>query len=434
MKIKYLVFSIVFVSIFSINNSYSQVDSLMKLGHNLMILHKYNDAANIYGEVLKTDPNHPDALFNKGLCHYYVYEYDSALKILNHLEKVTHNIADVFNLRGLTYLSLADTTKAMEDFNKAIQLDSKFTEAYGNRGALLNNFGRTEEAYKDLSYALSFDSSNTKVLFEHGKAAYKLGKYSEAIRDFTLVLSQGANEELFRRRGDAYYKNKNYNEAIEDYKRVLYINPIETVTLNNLAFAYEAIGDSTQSKNLRYMIQEIMYSQSLNPDSTEFISYSTPDSVLVIQLPRNFNQFFRTYKDSTIAYYMVDPINPDNYRIGMKIIVRRFESIRANTPSSEDLLEKWRQSRDLISYEGIYRNNVLSRRHKLYRDYPTYLTQFLYQKTEKSEPIMRWEYAIAYGMHLIEIYVTFPMTMYGYYSPIFEKSLNSIDIKSLGQF
>jgi len=30
--------------------------------------------------------------------------------------------------------------------------------------------------------------------------------------------------------------------------------------------------------------------------------------------------------------------------------------------------------------------------------------------------------------------VTFPMTMYGYYTPIFEKSLNSIDIKSLGQF
>ncbi len=435
MKLRYFVFSIIISSIFSINISYSQVDSLIKLGHNLMILHKYNDAANVYGEVLKIDPDHPDALFNKGLCHYYVYEYDSALKILNHLEKVTHNIADVYNLRGLTYLSLADTVKAMADFNKAIQIDSKFSEAYGNRGALLNKFGRTEEAYKDLSYALAFDSSNSKVLYEHGKAAYKLGKYSEAIRDFTLLLSKGGGgEELFQRRGDAFFKNKNYKEAIDDYTRVLYMNPIELVTLNNLAFAYEAIGDSTQANNLRQMIQEIIYAQSLNPDSTEFISYSPPDSIFSIQLPRNFNQFFRTEKDSTIAYFMVDPINPDNYRIGMKIIVRRYEGIRQNIPSSEDMLEKWRQSRDTISYEGVFRNDILSRRHKLYRDYPTYLTQFLYQKTMKSEPIMRWEYAIAYGLHLIEVYVTFPMTMYGYYTPIFEKSLNSIDIKSLGQF
>jgi len=109
--------------------------------------------------------------------------------------------------------------------------------------------GKTEQAYKDLSYALSFDSSNSKLLLEHGKAAYKMGKYSESIRDFTLLMSQGsASGELFQRRGDAFYKNKNYVEAIDDYSKVLYINPLDLVILNNRAFAYESIGDSSQAK------------------------------------------------------------------------------------------------------------------------------------------------------------------------------------------
>lgn len=435
MRIKLLIILSIFLSISSASAAVSKVDSLMKFGSNLMMLHKYNDASNVYREVLAINPDHPDALFNKSLCHYYVYEYDSALTLLNHLEKITHNIADVYNLRGLAYLNLSDTTRALTDFNKAIQIDNKFSEAYGNRGAVLNDLGKVEEAYKDLSYALSFDSTNAKVLLEHGKAAYKLEKYSEAIRDFTLFMAKGgAGGEIFRRRGDAYYKNKNYVEAIDDYTAVLKINPIELVTLNNLSFAYEAIGDTSQAMNLRRMISEIVYFQSLNPDSVEYATYSTPDSVFTIDLPQNFNQSFKTDKDSTIAYYMVDPINPDNYRIGVKVIVRRYEGIRVNAPSSEDLLEIWRQSRDTINIPDVYRNDIIARKHKLYRDYPTYLTQKLFQKSVKSEPVMRWEYAIAYGLHLIEIYVNFPVTMYGYYTPIFEKSLNSLNIKSLGLF
>jgi tetratricopeptide (TPR) repeat protein len=262
-----------------------------------------------------------------------------------------------------------------------------------------------------------------------------MDKYSEAIRDFTLLLAKGGGgEEIFRWRGDAFYKNKNYKEAVDDYNRVLYINPINLVTLNNLSFAYEALGDTSQALNLRQRVSEIIYAKSLDPDSVKFVKYTTPDSLFSIQLPNNFNQFFNTSQDSTIAYYMVDPVNHDNYRIGMKIIARRYEGIRQNTATSEDLLEKWRQSRDAINVDEIYRNDILVRRHKLYRDYPSYLTQYLYQNNLKSEPIMHWEYAIAYGLHLIEIYVTFPMTFYGYYSPIFEKSIDSFNIKMLGQF
>ena len=435
MKIKYFVLASLSIFIISTVNIYSKVDSLLKLGSEMMILHKYTDAIKVFGEVLQIDKDHPDALFNKSLAHYYVYEYDSALTLLNHLEKVTRNIPDVYNLRGMTYVFLKDTTKAMADFNKAIELDNKFSEAYGNRGALFNDLGKTEQAYKDLSYALSYDSSNFKVLMEHGKAAYKMDKYSEAIRDFTLLLAHGANnEDIFQRRGDAFYKNKNYNEAVDDYNRVLYINPINIITLNNMSFAYESLGDTSQALNLRQRVDEIIYAKSLNPDSTELTKYTTPDSLFSIHLPKNFNQFFKTDKDTIIAYYMKDPVNLDNYRIGMKIIVRKFEGIKQNTSSSGDLLDKWRQSRDTINYVGIYRKDILLRRNKLSGEHPSYLTQYLYQNNIKSEPIMQWEYAIAYGLHLIEIYVTFPMTFYGYYSPIFEKALDSFNIKMLGQF
>lgn len=435
MKAKSLILFVIVLNLFTLNFSYAQIDSLMKLGGNLIMLHKYNDAANVFGEVLAKDPDHPDALFNKSLCHFYVYEYDSALVLLNHLEKVTLNIPDVFNLRGMTYVYLKDTTKAMADFNKAIQIDKKFSEAYANRGALLNDQGKTEQAYKDLSYALSFDSSNSKLLLEHGKAAYKKGKYSESIRDFTLLLSQGsASGELFQRRGDAFYKNKNYVEAIDDYSKVLYINPLDLVILNNRAIAYESIGDSSQAKVDRQMIQEILYAQSLSVDSTKFALYSTPDSIFTIMLPINFNQFFKTDKDSTIAYYMVDPVNTDNFRIGMKIIVNKYEGIRSNTASSEDMLEDWRQKRDAIMLTDVFRNDILTRRSKLYRDYPSYLTQIIFQKDVKSEPVMHFEYAIAYGMHLVEIYINFPFSMYSYYNQIFEKSLDSFDIKTLGLF
>jgi len=73
---------------------------------------------------------------------------------------------------------------------------------------------------------------------------------------------------------------------------------------------------------------------------------------------------------------MVDPVNTDNFRIGMKIIVNKYEGIRSNTASSEDMLEDWRQKRDAIMLHKTFSEMIfLLAVPNYYRDYPSYLTQ-----------------------------------------------------------
>lgn len=399
-----------------------------ELGKNLMVLSKWADAAKEFEKVLKKEPNNPDALFNKSLCHYFLYEYDTAMIEMNKLIKIAPNIPDVNNLYGLIKLKKQDTATAIEYFNKAIKLDSKFTEAYLNRGKVYLEKKQLDKAYADLTKALELDTLKPEIYFQLARTEHLLEKYSDALKHFTLAMEFGyTSSDVFMRRANTYFKLEDYDKAIKDYTRVIHWEPLHALAYNNRSFAFEKIGDTLHARQDKQMVADIEYSKTLNPDDVKMVKFKSSDSSFTILIPERFNSFERKYKDSIIVLFHPDSILAQNHRVAFRIKIVPFYAhiIKANEPA--EVIEHWRRVQDSAGTQ-YYRWELFERRNKPYRTFPTILDKILYQEDYLGVASVVWNYGIAYGDHLIEMSFAFPLPFYFYYNQIFEKTIASLSI------
>ena len=428
------------IAIFGTSTNLFGADSLAKkiqLGNNLMVLHKYIDAANEYAKVLAVDKDHPDALFNKSLCHYYLYEYDSANTYASHLLKVSPQISDAHNLYGLIKLKLNDTTAALKSFTEAIKLDKNFPEALLNRAKILLDKKDYNNAYKDIVKANNLDTNNAEIYFIRARIEHQLDKFAEAIDNYTKALINGrANPETLMNRANSYYKNKNYQEAINDYTEVIFREPLNYLAYNNRAFAFEGIGDSVRAFNDRMMVSDIYASDTLNPQNASLKLYSDKDSSFTISLPDFLISEDNKSKDSTIVLLMPPNANKDKgdlyvgnniHRLNGKIKIVPFFAKMVGATEPAETIEIWRMMQD-TSEKKFFKYEMLERKTKPYRSFPSITDRILYQKEIFDIPKISIVYAIVYGEHLIEMNFTFPLPLYNYYNKVIQNSFDSFNI------
>ncbi len=436
---RYIIIFLGIVIFGTATNLYS-ADSLEKkiqLGNNLMVLHKYIDAANEYAKVLAIDKNHPDALFNKSLCHYYLYEYDTASKYASHLLKISPQISDVHNLYGLIKLKLKDTAAALESFTKAIKIDNNFPEPLLNRAKILVDKKDYNNAYKDILNANNLDTNNAEIYYYRARIEHQLNKFVEAIDNYTKALLNGrVNPETFMNRANSYYKNKNYQDAINDYSQVIYQEPLNFLAYNNRAFAFEDIGDSVRAINDRLMVSDIYASDTLKPESATLKLFSDKDSSFTISLPDFLVSEENKYKDSTIVLFVPPNSSKDKgnlyvgnnaYRLTGRIKIVPFFSKMVGASEPAESIESWRMMQD-TSEKKMFRYEKLERKTKPYRTFPSITDRILYQKEKYDVPAISIVYAVVYGEHLIEMNFAFPLPLYNYYNQIIQQSLDSFNI------
>jgi tetratricopeptide (TPR) repeat protein len=405
----------------------------IEFGKNLMMMRDFVKAIDKFDEILKKDPRHPDALFNKSLCNFNLYEYKLALEDLNKLAGIVPNVSDVFNLRGLVKMGLKDTSAAYFDFNKAIILDKNFKEAYLNRGKTLIFMGKNEDALKDLVKAISLDSNVADMYYTKARAEHNLGLYRQAVDDFTTAMRNNyVNSDVFYRRGNSFFKDRDFMNAISDYTQVIYWEPLNPFAYNNRAFAFDSTGDTSRAKQDRQMIADIEYGLSLEPENTRFAVFSDNDSTFSIIFPSFFTGIDKSDKDSTVCVFVPEDEGETQHRIRVDFKIIPFYSERVRSKEPSDIIDHYRTLQDSLG-TGFWRFELKERVTKAYKNYPSLLDKIFVQKDLKDVSYFIWNYGIAYGEHLIELNFRIPLPYYHYYSVIFAKSIESFVIRKIGQ-
>ncbi|MEO8516548.1 MAG: tetratricopeptide repeat protein, partial [Flavobacterium sp.] len=84
--------------------------------------------------------------------------------------------------------------------------------------------------------------------FEKGNDLYQKGKYEEAVSSYeSLVKSGQQSAELYFNLGNSYYKINKVAPAVFNFEKALLLNPNDSETQNNLAFAQKmTIDDITE--------------------------------------------------------------------------------------------------------------------------------------------------------------------------------------------
>lgn len=183
---------------------------------------KLEEAKDIYESILKTQPNHADALHLLGVianqtgqperavhliskaiaiqpnnAGFYI-NGGNALQALGRLDeavayfdkaiRLQPTIPDVHFNRANALHALNKYELALAGFDQAITLKPDYAEAYNNRGRVLQALGRLDEALSSYESAIQVRPKLAEAHHNRGLVLIKLGRQVEAISSFQLAM------------------------------------------------------------------------------------------------------------------------------------------------------------------------------------------------------------------------------------------------------
>ena len=235
------------------------------------------EAARLYNDVLKADPNHFDAICMLGMLHSQRGELaaangsaDSALKIAAPSPRAAYNLGcllqklerheeaviiydralaarpnyfEAFVHRGISLMALALFEDALGSFDKAIAIRPRETGLWLNRGNALSALGRHGEALLAYDHALTITPGMTSVLVRRGIALHMLQRHEEALEAYDTALKHLPNADVYFRRGDVLLALERHEEALASFDAALTFGPTNVDAMVSRGLALRAAGN-----------------------------------------------------------------------------------------------------------------------------------------------------------------------------------------------
>jgi tetratricopeptide (TPR) repeat protein len=201
----------------------------------------------IYRDVLKQNPDEPDALHLLGQLALDCSFADEALTLVNRAVHLRPRNLDYLNTLGTVQLRLDRLQEAAETLRAAIRLRSDRAPIHTNLGAVLHRMGRFEEATQCHQRALRADPGCADAHANLGHTWQARGRLEEAIRCFQKALALNpAHAHAHARLGEALEvqygaRMELLGEALASYQQALRLMPQRPDRRRDLRHLYQAI-------------------------------------------------------------------------------------------------------------------------------------------------------------------------------------------------
>lgn len=203
----------------------------------LHMMGRPSDAESICQQILKADPNYPDALHLLGVIAHSEGNSDDAVSLITQVLALTPRNADAHNNLGEALRHLERLDEAEAAYRRALELNPNSAEAHSNLGNALRELDRTDEAEASYRRALSLKPNADKIHTNLGI--------------------------LLRERGD-------FVAAEESFRRAVEINPRHTAAHEHLSrFHRAAPGDP-----LIGTLRDVLNAPDLSADEKRYANFA----------------------------------------------------------------------------------------------------------------------------------------------------------------
>ncbi|MBN2440116.1 MAG: tetratricopeptide repeat protein [Spirochaetales bacterium] len=212
----------------------------------------YNDAIDVYKQVLEIDPGHYASYISLSNCYKANGDYEEAIRWVEKGILVDPGDAWGYNILGYIYLKQKDLSKSIDELKKAIQLDSRYkypnynlASAYvlkGNFPEARNYLERALEIDKDYWDArndlvaiecifettrlLELNSNNLTARLRYARSLFDLNDYDASIKELNRALKMKRNNaKVLKYLGYAYTRKKEYKEGHDYLTKAYNIDP-----------------------------------------------------------------------------------------------------------------------------------------------------------------------------------------------------------------
>jgi len=215
--------------------------SLAVENHRAGLLSK---AESLYQQILKADPNHPDALHLLGVVACQTGQYDRAVDLITKSLVLKHDHAEAHYNLANAFKELGQFDEAVVSYRKALAINPNYAMAHNNLGFTLNELKRFDEAITSYQNALSIQPNFVEAHNNLGNTLQDLGKIDEAIESYRKALAFNPGYAMAHNNlGNTLQNQGKLDEAIESYRKALAINPDFAMAYNNLGSALRDLGD-----------------------------------------------------------------------------------------------------------------------------------------------------------------------------------------------
>ena len=194
------------------------------------------EAQELYRRVLKTAPNHPQALHYSGVLAHQQGRIDEAVMLIEKSLELQPDQADCYNNLGIILQSSGKLEKAIEAYQRAIKIDPRHANAYSNLGVLLRATRKPSEAEAAYRRAIQIDSGHIDAYTNLGILLNGLKRTEEAAACFSKVITlRPKHREARRLLALAHCTLGEISQAVKIFEEWLEEEPEDPIALHMLA-------------------------------------------------------------------------------------------------------------------------------------------------------------------------------------------------------
>jgi tetratricopeptide (TPR) repeat protein len=225
---------------------------------------RLSEAETLYLEILKEEPDNPDALYFSGVLARQQGRRDAAIDYIVKAVSAAPANSLYHTTLGNIFKDASDFKSAEESYRRAIACDPKHAEALLNLGNVLQQQNRIDQAIACYRQLLAAEPKHAEAHNDLGVAFMAKRSWDQAAACFNEALAcKPAYAEAYNNLGVALKNQDKTDEALACYHKALEIKPDYAKALLNIGTIYYNKKDFVKAAN--------WYQASLNidPDQVE---------------------------------------------------------------------------------------------------------------------------------------------------------------------
>jgi predicted O-linked N-acetylglucosamine transferase (SPINDLY family) len=197
----------------------------------------------IYRQILRTEPNHADALHLLGVIAHQSGNSADSIGYIERAIQLNGDSATAYSNLGIAYQALCQTSKAIDCFRRSLKLNPNDAQTHLNLGVALKSQGKLDDAINCYREAIRLQPDCAEAHNNLGIELQHQGQWREAIacHRHALELMPGCAE-VHNNLGNALNGQQQRDEAIASFQRAIEIQPNYPEAFNNLANALKDQG------------------------------------------------------------------------------------------------------------------------------------------------------------------------------------------------
>ena len=238
--------------------SFTQVAYLINKGVDAFSAGEKSKGYELLNKALVINPNFVFTCYLLGYFYYSEHRYDEALVMLNKASRLDSEFMLTHKLLGDIYFAKKNFDKAIYEYKKALIINNQDPVILNNLGLSFMNLEDYSQAIESLEKAVGLDPRNINFRYSLASLYRDAGRARESVLEYKkIVEGNSAYPNVHNDLADIYKKDGHNKEAFEEYQKEidycrmkLLTVPDDPVFLNNIAYAYNGLGQYAKAKDL----------------------------------------------------------------------------------------------------------------------------------------------------------------------------------------